>query len=231
LDHLQALESQAPERYLLGELTASENEDFERHYFECEECAFAVESGDQFIANVRAVLKPESEPALLPLRDRPGKSRSSFRERVAAWMRSGAIPVPAAILFAAVALYQGVVLIPGLRHTLNGARALPAFQLVGAARGESKQITVSAGDPFLALSLDVPPESHFGEYICDLSESGRSLFRVISPAPGEGQPVTIQFPVNELKPGSYELTIFGAGPMGQQADKMTTAPFDLHINP
>jgi hypothetical protein len=230
LDHLQAIESRASERYLLGELSAAENEAFELHYFECSECALAVESGDQFIANVRAVLEPERESERLLLRHPADKPRSWFRELLATWMRPGAIAIPAAILFAAVALYQGAVVIPGLRHTLYGARALPAFQLVGASRGEPTLITVSTGDAFFALSLDVPPESHFGEYVCDLSEGGRSLFRALSPAPAEGRPITIQFPVRGLKPGSYELTIFGAGPMGQRADKVTAAPFVLHID-
>ena len=36
-------------------------EDFERHYFECDQCASAVESGDEFIANARAVLTESPE--------------------------------------------------------------------------------------------------------------------------------------------------------------------------
>jgi len=56
MDHSQAIETQAAERYLLGELSASEAEDFEQHYFECTDCAEAVESGGVFIANARAVM-------------------------------------------------------------------------------------------------------------------------------------------------------------------------------
>ena len=56
MDHLHAYETKAPERYVLGELTAAEAEDFELHYFDCEQCAVAVESSQLFIANARAVL-------------------------------------------------------------------------------------------------------------------------------------------------------------------------------
>ena len=56
MDHSRATEVQAAERYLLGELPAGEAEEFERHYFECPDCAQAVEAGVEFIGDARAVL-------------------------------------------------------------------------------------------------------------------------------------------------------------------------------
>ena len=232
LDHLHAYETQAPERYVLGELTAAEAEDFELHYFECQQCAMAVESSELFIANARAVLgtaHAKSESA--PLADNRRKPSNWFRDILSACMRPAfGLPVLGAAVFGAVALYQGTILIPALRGAAGEARALPAFQLIGASRGQSEKVVVPSGSLFFALSIDVPPESHFGQYICDFSAGGKSIFRVTSPAPAEGLPVSILVPAKGLKPGDYELTIFGAGPNSQQADKIATSAFDLQFN-
>ncbi|WP_109486882.1 zf-HC2 domain-containing protein [Occallatibacter savannae] len=39
MDHKEALESMAVERYLLGELSPAQNESFEQHAISCDECA------------------------------------------------------------------------------------------------------------------------------------------------------------------------------------------------
>jgi hypothetical protein len=232
LNHLHAYETQAAERYVLGELPAAEAADFELHYFECEQCAMAVESGELFIANARAVLGTADAKSESPSpADNRGKRGYWFHGILTAWMRPAfVLPVLAAAVFGAVALYQGTILIPAMRAAADGARALPAFQLIGASRGQSERIVVPSRSSFFALSIDVPPESHFGQYICDFSAGGRSIFRVISPAPAEGLPISILVPVKGLKPGSYELTVFGSGPNGQQADKIAASAFDLQFN-
>ena len=232
------MEAQAAERYLLGELSAADAESFERHYFECTECAMAVEAGEQFIANARAVMAKPDTGLLHPLpRDKAGRStRRSFRDVWAGWMQPGfglpsfVLPSLAAVLFAAVALYQGAVLIPGLRHTVDSARALPAFELVGASRGEAAQVTVPRTAPFFALSFDVPPDLKFDSYVCDLSLGGQTAFHVISPAPAAGRPISILVPVTGLKPGSYTLTVAGVGTQGAPADQVVASPFELQFN-
>jgi anti-sigma factor RsiW len=44
---------QAAERYLLGELSPAEAEEFELHFFTCSECTSAVENGQEFMRAVR----------------------------------------------------------------------------------------------------------------------------------------------------------------------------------
>jgi hypothetical protein len=232
LDHLQAYETQAPERYVLGELTAAEAEEFEFHYFECQQCAMAVESSEVFITNARAVLGTTAAESGASSADKPDKPSTWFHRLLDAWSRPAfGLPVLAAAVFAAVALYQATVLIPAMRSAAGEARALPAFQLIGASRGESAKIVVPSGSPFFALSIDVPPESHLSQYICEVSSRGKSIFRVTSPAPAEGLPITILMPAKGLRAGNYELTVLGAAPKGQQADKIATSAFDLQFYP
>ncbi len=230
MDHGSAIDSQTAERYLLGELSAGEAEDFERHYFDCPQCALAVSSGEAFIANVRAVfLETDAAPAQARA---PAKTRASFWSAIGEfWPRAAtALPLAAAVLFAALAVYQGAVLLPGMRQALQSARPLPAFELVGGSRGDVTRIAVTPGTPSFSVAADLPPDVRYSQYRCTLTAGGRTVFRVVSPAPADGRPITILVPVRGLKPGSYELSISGIGADGRESEPALKYPFDFRLN-
>ena len=217
MDHSNALATQAAERYLLGELPADEAEEFESHYFECPQCALAVESGDQFIAAVR-----EGIPAGAQASPNP-QPRTSLWDSMAAFFRQPVFGLAMAALLAAVAIYQGTIVIPGLQQP----RALPAFQLIGASRTDDQKLTVPAGSQFISLSADIPPEFHFRSYLCKVFRDGKEVFSIASPPPDDGHPVAILVPADKLKPGKQELRIFGEGADG---NPISTYPFDFQTN-
>src|SRR5919198_3603093 len=68
MDHKEAERTHAADRYLLGELSAGEREQFEEHFFSCPECAEEVRAGAVLRANARAVFQREERP----LRERLG---------------------------------------------------------------------------------------------------------------------------------------------------------------
>lgn len=228
MDHTQATEVRAAERYLLGELPAEEAEDFERHYFECGDCAEAVEAGGEFIATARAVF---AEGSLQPAREAAEpQSRESLWERLRAWWTLPAlIPSAAAIALAVVAVYQGFVVIPGMRQGFESARVLPAFQLAGLSRGAGTQISVPTGTSAVALAIDIPPDAHFPQYRCVLSAGNHTVFEVVAPTPNEGQPITIFVPTRELASAEYEFTIYGVSADGAQHDKVTDSSFKFQF--
>jgi len=49
MDHNEALRLHAVEKYALGELPPSLRNEFEEHYFECEECAEDVKAAAEFV--------------------------------------------------------------------------------------------------------------------------------------------------------------------------------------
>ncbi len=57
MDHNEALRLHAVEKYVLGELPPSLRDEFEEHFFECQECALDVNEAAEFVDNVRAVLR------------------------------------------------------------------------------------------------------------------------------------------------------------------------------
>jgi Putative zinc-finger len=205
------------ERYVLGELPPPEAEEFERHYFECEQCARAVENVQLFAANATAVFaeQPAPAPVTAPKKSSPGWLNL-------AWLKPAfAIPMAAALAVTILAVYQNTVTIPQLRE----ARALPAFTLIGASRGEGAQVKVPAGTVSFALSADVPPDARLPKYLCVLSEAGHPVFQIEAPGPAEGQPITILVPVRSLQSGSHELSVYGVS----QNDKIASYTFDFSI--
>jgi hypothetical protein len=228
MDHSRAAEIRAAERYVLGELPAEEAEEFERHFFECADCAESVEAGSQFLANARAVF---GEGVVEPGRKRSAATRRfSLRERLGSWWSMGGlVPAAAALAFGAIAIYQGVVTIPGLRQAFDTPRQLPAFQLAGLSRGAGASISVPAGTASLALAIDIPPDIHFSRYLGVVTAGGRTLFQVEVAPPAEGQPVTILVPAHSLSPGADEFTLYGLAAGGQPRDTVATSSFTFQF--
>ena len=56
MNHQDALQEMAVERYLLGELNGASLDSFEEHLFECSECAMDVKTGGIFIDGARTEL-------------------------------------------------------------------------------------------------------------------------------------------------------------------------------
>jgi hypothetical protein len=225
LDHLQAQQNKTAERYLLGELPAAEADEFELHYFECPQCALAVESGEVFVANARAWFE---KPGAVD-HTRTEHSETSFFAALSAWLRPAlAIPVMAAL--AGIALYQGLVVIPGLHQILNTARSLPAVQLIGASRGEATVIHVPHSDPFASIAGDIPPGTPYKHYFCVLTQDGAEVATIVAPAPAEGAPITVLIPSGQLKPGPQELDLYGEKPDGQRSDRISKYPFTVQFD-
>jgi hypothetical protein len=62
VDHDEAVRTFATEVYLLGEMYSDLCEEFEVHFFDCEQCAFDLWVAVTFLAHAKAILSRESEP-------------------------------------------------------------------------------------------------------------------------------------------------------------------------
>ena len=75
MEHKEAIRIHAVDRYLLGELTAVERQEFEEHFFSCGECSEDLHTGAILVDNSRAVLReefPDPVPASPGAPPRPG---------------------------------------------------------------------------------------------------------------------------------------------------------------
>ena len=70
MDHLDAENMKAVERYMLGDLAVSEVEEFERHFFDCPQCSEELRALTIFQENARAVFAEQDlapVPASVPV--------------------------------------------------------------------------------------------------------------------------------------------------------------------
>jgi hypothetical protein len=223
MDHFKAVNNQAVEQYLLGQMPEAEIEEFEQHFFECGLCAEEVQSGIVFQENARAAFAavPQPEPA-------PAK-----RNWFAAWWPKPAFAVPAfaAALLAVVVIYQAGFEIPALRQQIaqsRGPQALLAFALRPASRGTENRITIPAGTQSVVMQMDLTDGS-FPSYRCDLdSQSGSASLSVDSPAPPAGSPLNLWIPVAKLTPGTHTLTVRGIRD-STPGSEVARYPFQLQI--
>lgn len=207
MDHIKADRTLASERYLLGEMSAPEREEFEEHIFVCSECAETVRTGAVFADNARAVF-----------REWDARARSAGVEArnlgIIPWWKRFMLPVlmPACAVLALVCLagYQRVVVISRLRNQLALATApqpLPAFALHDVSRGEQPVIVLPKQARYFSVYFDVAIQSTAG-YLCQIRDaSGSVRFAISAPQPKPGEPVNLLLESSALPAGDYTLVV------------------------
>src|SRR5271168_5523700 len=220
MEHLQAIQLKAAERYVLGELPSDLREQYEEHFFGCAECAEELSLAAAFVENSRAAMG--SEPVLPPVRlpVSPTRERPAANGWLGAWLRpSFAVPVFAALLL--VVAYQNFLVLPRLKGaarqsvtTLGAApQALASFSLLAADSrgGEPLTVTVAPGQPF-SLYFDIPPDGHYSSYVCQLQDAaGVTEFSLNISAEQAKNAVQLLIPASSLGIGRHVLVVRGLG--------------------
>jgi hypothetical protein len=197
MDHNLAHETYAAERYLLGEMTPDERDEFEEHFFGCRMCAENVEAASVYVENVKAVFRDESlktSPAAKP-------AWLAWKWPTWNWLRLPVmVPSLAALLLAAVVTYQNAVTIPELRTPQSMASPLildgetRAAQLPKVIRGAPLRfqmvlVRATASERVLVVLMDA---------------AGKIMRSGAVETPGADRPLDVYFP-GRLKPGRYAL--------------------------
>jgi len=224
MNHQEALETQAVERYQLGELAPAERDGFEQHYFSCPECAAAVHEAAIFAANARAVFAEEASrrPAPAPRRGWSwGWRNPVFVFAVAA----------GALIF--VVSFEELARIPGLKQELarvSAPRAYPSFVLKSVARGDDQPLEVPKSAPFAGFSLDLPPGASYAAFECEIRTESGAFFTVPAPAPASpGALLNLLIPTRLLEPGRYTLTLRGRN-SGNPSAELGRFSFNLKLH-
>jgi hypothetical protein len=207
MDHRMSVKIQAAEKYLLGELPPAERDAFERHYFECPECAEEVRLAFAFADNVTAVF--DDSPAPVAKVVGPEPMRSWF-----AWMPPATI-VPEMVCLALVVFtcYQNAVVIPRLRTLAaesSTAQMLPSAVLFPSIRGTLPSVSVPVAARFFQLSLEITSTERFERYECDLrSGSGKSIQKLPVSVLDPDRTLNLLVPAGNFPAGSYGVALLG----------------------
>jgi len=220
MDHLDAVNMQAVERYVLGDLTVPEVEEFERHFFDCPQCSEELRALAIFQENARAVF---SEPAPAPVVIAP---QSAAPPTSPPWWRG--FPLLPSFALALGALLIGIF--AGYLAFRGGDRALAvdAYPLYAQARGEETVVAPAAGSKFYVLYLDRTWDGSYNNYRAVLRDaSGAERFTVPVEAGSAGDAVHVLMPSRQLPAGKYTLVMLG-GQTGQETE-LARFPFTLQL--
>jgi hypothetical protein len=188
MDHNRATETQAVERYLLGEMPPEERDDFEGHYFACAECAKDVRAAARFRANAREVLR-DPEQLAAPEKE----SHNPW------WRLPTLVPLAAAIALIGVVAYQNTVVIPALRSPQFPS----TLTLDGATRGSLPHL--EEGAP-VDLQMALDPSAEGSRVAAELVGESVKVTSPPVPAPGHGQPFHVYFP-GKFHSGRYHIAV------------------------
>ena len=198
MDHQTAVKLSIPGRYISGELSAEERDDFEEHFASCTACLDEVWTASAFAANARAVFRDRAEGRREPT---PATSWRWFRWQVA-------VPVFASLALAAIAVYQNSVTIPGLRAPQGFA---PAVVLEGVTRSAPPAIVVGK---FLHFEIGVTAPENGRVWVELTNAAGRVLSAGWVNSPAANEPLDIYFPIR-LAPAFYSVVV-RAAPTGAE---------------
>jgi hypothetical protein len=219
MNHIEAVSSGAVERYLLGQLSATESEEFEQHFFDCSECASELRAGAIFEENARSVFLDGDSEADRSLAKTPDAAQPKSAW-IWWWQRPWRMaPALAGVVLAAIAGYQAWVVIPGLRGQLNAALApqpVVSHVLPPVSRGDSRVLEVPQGSRFYTIYMDPTWEGSFAAYECSVvDESGAARFNLQLPAPLPGKPIEILMARSSIPSGRYSVVIRNAPETGK----------------
>jgi hypothetical protein len=205
MDHNEAIQLQAAVKYVLGELSPVQRDDYEEHYFDCAECAVDIKALATFADTTREVLRQEKASQL-------AKDLVPARGGWLRWLQ----PVVAVPAFAALLLmlgYQSFVSVPHWKTlaTQSAApRVLPMFSLITANTRSSDSLAfrVPQGEPF-GLYIDVPTDAAYQAYLLRLVDpKGQSrTLRALSYEEAQKTQVVEVNP--DRSPGAYQIGVLG----------------------
>jgi hypothetical protein len=207
MDHHEAIQLQAAVKYVLGELSPVQRDEYEEHYFDCAECAVDIKALATFADTTREVLRQEKASQLA----------KSFVPSQSGWLRwlQPIVAVPAFAALLLIIAYQNAVTIPQVRQDASSGAA----QLFVTSRAPKMAVTRGSEDiakysvrqgQSLPLKFDFTPKKSFDAYVCHLlDESSRSVLQVRVPGSFTNKELNLVVPANSVKPGRYSLVFTG----------------------
>jgi hypothetical protein len=231
MDHNEAIRLQGAVKYVLGELSPAQREEYEEHYFDCAECAVDIQAWATFADTTRELLRRERETER-------AKDLAAARGGWLSWLQPVvAIPAMAALLL--IIAYQNTVTIPKSREEGSSGNAQIAFSSyplrgVNTAGDEGRTLLIRPGEALL-LNFDFVPARSFDNYVGQLEDAaGRVLLKLKIAGGNANQEAHLSIPAGVLHPGKYVLAFYGDLGASGKADPKNDAgrlPFTVEFRP
>jgi hypothetical protein len=218
MDHELVVRDKLTEKYLLDELDSTMRDEFEEHFFCCQECAVDVAAGNQFVAHSKVVLAKTAEPERVTPAPRGVPTRPAWF----AWFRP-AFAAPAMALLLVVIGYQNLIQYPQREAALRQPQLLTwASANFGTYSANSKTVSVGQGKGFLLwVRVSDPSISTYQAEFQD--PSGKVEWRLAIPAKAGEDEFAVEVPGQQWEAGTYALLVHGITAAGETKDMGKTS--------
>ena len=225
MDHQTAVKIQATEKYILGELTAVEREEFEEHLSDCSRCMEDTHTADVLAVNMREVFQDRAEHAAVSRRT--GWLDLLRLRPVPVLAFSGAMNI--ALL--AFLVYGAARVVPSLESRLSDyetPHASASFAVRGVSRGAGDVFTISKSATYANLRFDLP--QHYSNYYYSIEgPAGRVQRRGALQVPADADILNVTIPTAALAPGDYNVKVTGSEG-GTQRDEIGSCVLRIEPN-
>jgi hypothetical protein len=223
LDHLKVIKRNVADRYVLGELSQAQREEFEEHYFECVDCAEDVRAFLTISCNSRSVLAdvPDCEESAAGR----GGTRVGWFQALRSWRPPAIYAIAPALAMLALTVtttYQSMSL-----RTQLVAQAVPQFALRPDSRGDESEISVQKQGQFVVLAADVPGAPRQVKWEIRSAGSHIALMQGTAPGPAPGSSLSILIPASNVSTGQYVLVLCPDG-IPPETDSEILYRFRMH---
>jgi len=221
MDHGEALQMMAAERYLLNELTPEERDAFEVHMFGCQECALDIRAGAAFIREAKTQLfemESQGSPSV------PAKSAGTDAKKKGwSFLWQPAFAMPAFAVMIALIAFQNIATIPSLRRSATEPRILYSNPMHVGTRGSTHMPVRADRTNGLSLSIELPQSPNYSSFVFELDDSsGKKVWTqnvTASNAESDGDGVvSLIIPGSGLQQSSYTLNIWAVTPQNSRVD-------------
>lgn len=221
MEHTQALETHASDRYLLGQLSAAEADAFEEHYFECPVCAEDVRLGMSFLEGGRRLVHEPAAPITAPPATAPALPIASH-PRWGKW-------IPAAAAAAVLALAGNFVVLMRMQNAAPVPRMVAMsdhafFEGLARDAADPIQPLILPKGSVAELSIELTPPRPFRRYEARVLRANNKVVATCPIAP-QLLENTVRISLPDPGPGTYSLVIVGIEPAGETV--LARHPFEV----
>lgn len=235
MNHDEAVQEMATERYLLDELSPELREAFEEHMFDCQECAFDVRAGNVFLTEAKVQL-PAMVASAAPAESARPEPRPEPRRPKKPWWSFLTVPafaVPAFAMLLAVIAFQNVSTIPSLRSAATEPRMLPWTSLHMGTRGAEPTVVQADRKQGAVILIELPVQPVYTSYEVGLYDpQGKRIWtQTVTASQNDAGAGTLSLliPGAGLEQGSYALNLAGISPQGARTE-LGRRSLDVHLD-
>jgi hypothetical protein len=226
MNHQEAENTKATERYLLREMTNEERMAFEDHYLDCAQCLEAVTFGADFLDSGHELAEEMGvqQSAALPW------YRRTFSALRPLFKPAPAIALTAAVALAAFSAYQQkrITNQQNLIADLKAPSQEFRYVVSGAQRRGSNAIVLSRNER-LSLLINFVPKHEFTSYRAEITGPGLpTAYSVPVAVTEQDYSVMVSLPAAVLTGGEYQVNFLGRVDGGEET-KLVSNSFEVKL--